>query len=69
MHPFSYWKSRQAIRKGMCNVHLIDFCFLHLRETNKSTETLLFGNYEININENYNIFNKVRAYIRQTKRF
>jgi hypothetical protein len=31
--------------------------------------TLLFGNDEIIINENSNIFNKVRAYIRQTKRF
>ena len=27
------------------------------------------GNDEININENSMIFNKVRAYIRQTKRF
>jgi hypothetical protein len=32
-------------------------------------ETLLFGNDAININENSIIFNKVRAYIRQTKRF
>ena len=38
-------------------------------ETNKNIETLLFGNDEISINENSNIFNKVRAYIRQTKRF
>jgi hypothetical protein len=43
--------------------------FRNLRETNKNIETLLFGNDEISINENYNIFNKVRAYIRQTKRF
>ena len=27
------------------------------------------GNDDININENHIIFNKVRAYIRQTKRF
>ena len=32
-------------------------------ETNKNIETLLFGNDEISINENSNIFNKVRAYI------
>ena len=43
--------------------------FRNLRETNTNIETLLFGNDEININENSNIFNKVRAYIRQTKRF
>ena len=43
--------------------------FRNLRETNSNKETLLFGNDEININENYNIFNKVSAYIRQTKRF
>jgi hypothetical protein len=43
--------------------------FRNLRETNKNIETLLFGNDEISINENSNIFNKVRAYIRQTKRF
>ena len=43
--------------------------FRNLRETNSNIETLLFGNDEININENYNIFNKVSAYIRQTKRF
>jgi hypothetical protein len=30
---------------------------------------LLFGNDEIDINEYSMIFNKVRAYIRQTKRF
>ena len=35
--------------------------FRNLRETNKKIETLLF--------ENSNIFDKVRAYIRQTKRF
>ena len=40
-----------------------------LRETNKNIKTLLFGNDEIIIHENSNIFNKVRAYIRQTKRF
>jgi hypothetical protein len=39
--------------------------FRNLRETNKNIETLLFGNDEISINENSNIFNKVRAYIRQ----
>ena len=42
--------------------------FRNLRETNKNIEILLFGNDEISINENSNIFNKVRAYIRQTKR-
>jgi hypothetical protein len=42
--------------------------FRNLRETSKNIETLLFGNDEISINENSNIFNKVRAYIRQTKR-
>ena len=46
------------------------YCFFrNLRETNKNIEKLLFGNDENNINENSNIFNKVRAYIRQTKRF
>ena len=35
----------------------------------KNVEKLLFGNVEISINENLKIFNKVRAYIRQTKRF
>ena len=40
--------------------------FRNVRETNKNIETLIFGNDE---NENSNIFNKVRAYIRQTKRF
>ena len=43
--------------------------FRNLRETHKNIETLLFGNGEININENSIIFNKVRAYIRQIKRF
>jgi hypothetical protein len=43
--------------------------FRNLRETHKNIETLLLGNDEININENSIIFNKVRAYIRQTKRF
>ena len=43
--------------------------FRNLRETNKNIETLLFGNDENRINENSNIFNKVRAYSRQTKRF
>jgi hypothetical protein len=43
--------------------------FRNLRETNKNIEALLFGNDENSINENSNIFNKVRAYIRQTKRF
>jgi hypothetical protein len=44
--------------------------FRNLRETNNNIEILLFGNDEISINENSNIFNKVRAYyIRQTKRF
>ena len=37
--------------------------FRNLRETNKNIEKLLFGNNEISINENSNIFNKVRAYI------
>ena len=37
--------------------------FRNLRETNKNIETLLFGNDEITINGNSNIFNKVRAYI------
>jgi hypothetical protein len=41
--------------------------FINLREAHKNIETLLFGNYETNINENFMIFNKVRAYIRQTK--
>jgi hypothetical protein len=31
--------------------------FRNLRETNKNIETLLFGNDEISINENSNIFN------------
>jgi hypothetical protein len=43
--------------------------FRNWRETHKNIERLLFGNDEININENSMIFNKVRAYIRQTKRF
>jgi hypothetical protein len=34
--------------------------FTNLRETNKNIETLLFGNDENSINENSNIFNKVR---------
>jgi hypothetical protein len=42
-----------------------DCLFRNLRETHKNIETLLFGNDEININENSIIFNKVRAYIRQ----
>ena len=42
-----------------------DCLFRNFRET----QTLLFGNDEINISENSIIFNKVRAYIRQTKRF
>jgi hypothetical protein len=46
-----------------------DGLFRNLKETHKNIETLLFGNDEININENSMIFNKVRAYIRQTKRF
>ena len=46
-----------------------DCLFRNLRETHKNIETLLFGNDEININENSIIFKKVRAYIRQTKRF
>jgi len=47
-----------------------DCLFRNLRETKKKNiETLLFGNDEININENSMIFNKVRAYFRQTKRF
>ena len=45
------------------------YCFFrNLRDTNKNIETLLFGSDEISINENSNIFNKVRAYIRQTKK-
>ena len=43
--------------------------FRNLRETHKNIEILLFGSDEINMNENSMIFNKVRAYIRQTKRF
>jgi hypothetical protein len=43
--------------------------FRNLRETNKNIETLLFGNDEISINKNSNIFNKVRAYIRQYIRY
>jgi hypothetical protein len=45
-----------------------DCLFRNLRETPTNIETLLFGNDEININENSMIFNKVRGYIRQTKR-
>ena len=37
------------------------------RETHKNIETLLFGKVEIDINENYILFNKVRADIRKTK--
>ena len=44
-----------------------DCLFRNLGETHKNIETLLFGNDEININENYMIFNEVRAYIRQNK--
>jgi hypothetical protein len=33
--------------------------FRNLGETQQNIETLLFGNDEININENYMIFNKV----------
>ena len=43
--------------------------FRNLRENNKNIETLLLGIDEISISENSNIFNKVRACIRQTKRF
>jgi hypothetical protein len=52
-----------------------DIVYKHLeikpynQRNNKNIETLLFGNDEISISENSNIFNKVRAYIRQTKRF
>jgi hypothetical protein len=46
-----------------------DCLFRNLRETPKNIETLLFGIDEIDINENSMIFNKVRSYIRQTKRF
>jgi hypothetical protein len=46
-----------------------DCLYRNLRETPKNIETLLFGNDEININANSMIFNKVRGYIRQTKRF
>jgi hypothetical protein len=42
--------------------------FRNLIKTNKNIESLLFGNDEISINENSNIFNKVPAYIRKTKR-
>ena len=38
-----------------------DCLFRNLRETPKNIETLLFGNDEININENSMIFNKVGA--------
>jgi hypothetical protein len=43
-----------------------DCLFRNLRKTHKNFETLLFGNDEIDINENSMIFNKVRAYIRHT---
>jgi len=46
-----------------------DCLFKNLWETHKNIETLLFGNDEINISENSMMFNKVRAYIRKTKRF
>jgi len=39
------------------------------RETHKNIETLLFGKGEIDINENYILFNKVRADIRKTNYF
>ena len=47
----------------------IECLFRNLRETHKNIETLLFGNDEISINENSMIFNKVRTYTGQTKRF
>ena len=43
--------------------------FRSLKETHTNIETLLFGNDEINRRKNSMIFNKVRAYIKQTKRF
>jgi hypothetical protein len=43
-----------------------DCLFRNLKETHKNIETLLFENDEIFILENSMIFNKVRAYIRQT---
>jgi hypothetical protein len=46
-----------------------DCLFRNLWETHTNIETLLFGNDEINISENSMMFNKVRAYIRQTKIF
>ena len=46
-----------------------DCLFRNLRKTHKNIETLLFGNDEIDINANSMIFNKVRAYISQTKTF
>ena len=44
---------------------------LYRNDKSKNIETLLFGNSETNIlvNENSMIFNKFRAYTRQTKRF
>ena len=44
---------------------------LYRNDKSKTIETLLFGNSETNIlvNENSMIFNKFRAYTRQTKRF
>ena len=47
----------------------IECLFRNLRETHKNIETLFFGNDEISTNENSMIFNKVRAYIGQTKIF
>ena len=41
--------------------------FIKLTRNPKNIEILLFGNDEVNINENSMIFNKVRAYIRQAK--
>ena len=38
-------------------------------QIHKNIETLLFGNDEINIRKHSMIFNNVREYIRQTKRF
>ena len=46
-----------------------DCLFRNLRKTHKNIETLLYGNDEIDINANSMIFNKVRAYISQTKTF
>jgi hypothetical protein len=68
-HVFNYLCLRRmqlllcTLSNGMSIIPNERYClFRNLRETNSNIETLLFGNDEININENYNIFNKVRAF-------